>query len=123
MSPTGAMRRFGSVFFTPSLRGNSYSCPATGLTSGYNPIKFWFQTCFCNWIRSPCAMEDLTGARPEYQDFRKSLRDNEGGQTVADALTYRWWQFLCAVSATNILLWILAAWGVSQEADGYQFKQ
>src|SRR5262245_49513894 len=80
--------------------------------------------CFCNWTRSLCAMEDLTGARPEYQDFRKSFRESEGGRTiVADTLTYRWWQFLCAVSITNILLWTLAAWGVSWEPDGYQFKQ
>jgi hypothetical protein len=67
-------------------------------------------------------MEDLTRARPEYQDFRKSFR--EGSHTiVTDALTYRWWQFLCAISVTNILLWTLAAWGVSRDADGYQFKQ
>jgi hypothetical protein len=69
-------------------------------------------------------MEDLTGARPEYQDFRKSFRESEGGRTIVlDTLTYRWWQFLCAVSITNILLWTLAAWGVSREPDGYQFKQ
>jgi len=69
-------------------------------------------------------MEDLTGARPEYQDFRKSFRESEGGHTIVpDALTYRWWQFLCAVSITNILLWTLAAWGVSREPDAYQFKQ
>jgi len=69
-------------------------------------------------------MEDLTGARPEYQDFRKSFRESEGGHTIVpDALTYRWWQFLCAVSVTNILLWALAAWGVSREPHGYQLKQ
>ena len=67
-------------------------------------------------------MEDLTGARAEYH---KSFRESEGvgHQTVPDTLTYRWWQFLCAVSVTNILLWTLAAWGLSREADGYQFKQ
>src|SRR5215510_1387081 len=69
-------------------------------------------------------MEDLTGARPEYQDFRKSFRESEGGHSIVpDTLTYRWWQFLCAVSVTNILLWTLAAWEVSREADVYQFKQ
>src|SRR5262245_33168341 len=69
-------------------------------------------------------MEDLTGARPEYQGFRKSFRESEGGHTILpDTLAYRWWQFLCAVSVTNILLWTLAAWGLSREADGYQFKQ
>ena len=69
-------------------------------------------------------LEDLTSARPEYQDFRKPFQESEGGRTIVpDTLTYRWWQFLCAVSITNILLWTLAAWGVSREPDGYQFKQ
>jgi hypothetical protein len=69
-------------------------------------------------------LEDLTGARPEYQGFSASFRESEGGQTIVpDTLTYRWWQFLCAVSVTNILLWTLAAWGVSRELHGYQFKQ
>src|SRR5215831_2572892 len=69
-------------------------------------------------------MEDLTGVRPEYPDIRKSFRETEGCHTIVpDMLTYRWWQFLCAVSVTNILLWTLAAWGVSREADGYQLKQ
>jgi hypothetical protein len=42
---------------------------------------------------------------------------------VPDTFTFRWWQFLCAVSAANILFWILAAWGLSRKADAYQFKQ
>jgi len=69
-------------------------------------------------------MEDLTAARPEYQEIRESLREGESGDTIVpDTLTYRWWQFLCAVSVANILLWTLAAWEVSREADVYQFKQ
>src|SRR5262249_25559123 len=73
---------------------------------------------------SPCSMEDLTSASPEYQEVRKSFRESEGGHTIGpDMLTYRWWQFLCAVSVANIVLWTLAAWEVSREADGYQFKQ
>lgn len=40
-----------------------------------------------------------------------------------DTLAFRWWQFLCAVSVANILLWIAAAWGLSQESDPYRFEQ
>lgn len=58
-------------------------------------------------------MEDLAGTRTEYH----------GPTTVADTLTLRWWQLLCAVSAANILLWILAARGLSREANAYQFRQ
>jgi hypothetical protein len=69
-------------------------------------------------------MEDLTGTRSACQEVRKSFRESEAGQTIVrDTLTYRWWQFLCAVSVANILLWTFAAWGLSREADGYQIKQ
>src|SRR5262252_6114424 len=69
-------------------------------------------------------MEDLTGARRESQEVRESFRESEGDRTIVpDTLMYRWWQFLCAVSVVNILLWTLAAWGLSREADGYQFRQ
>ena len=69
-------------------------------------------------------MEDPTGAPPEYQEVRKSFRESEGRHTIVpDMLTYRWWQFLCAVSIANILLWTLVAWGLSREANAYQFKQ
>jgi len=43
--------------------------------------------------------------------------------TLPDRLTFRWWQFLCAVSIANILLWTLAALGVLRDANTYQFKQ
>jgi hypothetical protein len=43
--------------------------------------------------------------------------------TVPQTFTFRWWQFLCAVSVANILLWTLAAWGLSRSADAYQFEQ
>jgi hypothetical protein len=47
-------------------------------------------------------MEDPTGERSEYQGFRKSFRESEGGHTiVSDTLTYRWWQFLCAISRNS----------------------
>src|SRR5262245_60296510 len=69
-------------------------------------------------------MEHLTNAGPAYQQVRKSGRDSAGGHTtVPDTFIYRWWQFLCAVSVANILLWTVAAWEVSREADWYQFKQ
>ena len=69
-------------------------------------------------------MKDLTGTHPEYQELRKPFRESEQGQTiVADMLMFRWWQFLCAVSVANILLWTLVAWGLSREANTYQFEQ
>ena len=46
-----------------------------------------------------------------------------GYAIVADTFTLRWWQFLCAVSIANIVLWSLAAWGLSRAAGEYQFKQ
>src|SRR5262249_42358307 len=74
-------------------------------------------------------MENLTSSRPEYQELQYQelptvFPDSEHGPTTfPDTLTFRWWQFLCAVSVANILLWALAAWGLSREADGYQFRQ
>jgi hypothetical protein len=40
-----------------------------------------------------------------------------------DKLTFHWWQLLCAVSLANIVLWILTAWQLSWETDGYQATQ
>lgn len=40
-----------------------------------------------------------------------------------DRLTFRWWQLLCAVSVGNILLWSIAARGLSWEGDGYRSQQ
>ena len=69
-------------------------------------------------------MEDLTSSRAEYPEVsRLFLESKRGHSTVPDRLTFRWWQFLCAVSVANILLWTLAAWGLSREADAYQFRQ
>ena len=69
-------------------------------------------------------MEDLTNSRAEYQEVPRLFLESERGRSaVQDTLTFRWWQMLCAVSVANILLWTLAAWRVSREADGYQFKQ
>jgi len=41
---------------------------------------------------------------------------------IPDRLTFRWWQLICAVSAGNIVLWSLAAWGLLGESDVYQSK-
>jgi len=69
-------------------------------------------------------MGDQTGAHAEYQKVRLPFRETESSHTIVpDRFTFRWWQFLCAVSAANILLWTLAAWGLSRGADRYQFKQ
>ena len=69
-------------------------------------------------------MDDLTSSRAEYQGVPKLFRGSERAHTtVSDTLTFRWWQFLCAVSVANILLWTLAAWGLSRGADAYQFRQ
>src|SRR5215475_14803943 len=69
-------------------------------------------------------MEDLSSSRTEYQELPKLfLRSERSDSSVRDTLTFRWWQFLCAVSVANILLWTLAAWGLSREADAYQFRQ
>ena len=42
---------------------------------------------------------------------------------LPDRLTFRWWQLICAVSAGNILLWIVAAWWLAWESDDYRSKQ
>src|SRR5262244_4496972 len=69
-------------------------------------------------------MRDLTRTHAEYQERRKPLLENEHGQRIVpDTLMFRWWQFLCAVSVANILLWTLVAWGLSREANTYQFEQ
>src|SRR5215475_5342096 len=69
-------------------------------------------------------MRDLTRTHAEYQERRKPLLENEHGQRIVpDTLMFRWWQFLCAVSVANILLWTLAARGLSRGADAYQFRQ
>src|SRR5215475_8900353 len=69
-------------------------------------------------------MRDLTRTHAEYQERRKPLLENEHGQRIVpDTLMFRWWQFLCAVSAANILLWTLVARGLSREADAYHFRQ
>lgn len=69
-------------------------------------------------------MEDRTRTRPQYRVIPAPFPESDSGHTAArDTLTFRWWQFLCAVSVTNILLWAVAAWGLSREADAYQFKQ
>src|SRR5215467_10801104 len=69
-------------------------------------------------------MRDLTRTHAEYQECRKPLLYNDHGQRIVpDTLMFRWWQFLCAVSAANILLWTLVAGGLSREANAYQFKQ
>src|SRR5262249_60693087 len=87
-------------------------------------LKFGFKYVSRDPFRSPCSMKDLTGTHPEYQELRKPFRESEQGQTiVADTLMFRWWQFLCAVSVANILLWTLVAWGLSREANKYQFEQ
>src|SRR5262249_9842475 len=69
-------------------------------------------------------MEDQTSTRTEYTETRRPFREGERGYAiVADTFTFRWWQFLCVVSFANILLWSLAAWGLSRGADKYQFAQ
>ena len=69
-------------------------------------------------------MRDLTRTHAEYEERRKPLLKNEHGQRIVpDTLMFRWWQFLCAVSVANILLWTLVAGGLSREANVYQFKQ
>ena len=69
-------------------------------------------------------MEDLTNSRAEYQEVPKLFLESERCRSaVQDTLTFRWWQFLCAVSVANILLWTLVAWGLSWKADAYQFRQ
>jgi hypothetical protein len=55
-------------------------------------------------------MKDLTSTTAEYREFPRLS-------------TFHWWQFLCAISVANIVLWTLAAWGLSREADPYQFRQ
>jgi len=55
-------------------------------------------------------MKELTSTSAEYRE-------------VFQLSPFRWWQLLCAVSVTNILLWILAAWGLSRETDAYRFQQ
>ena len=60
---------------------------------------------------------------------QNSLGENRLGADKAatamlpDRLTFRWWQLICAVSAGNILLWILAAWWLAWESDDYRSKQ
>ena len=69
-------------------------------------------------------MEDLASTRAEYREVPKLFPENEHGHTaVPDTLTFRWWQFLCTISVANILLWTIAAWGLSRDADAYQFRQ
>src|SRR5215468_275264 len=69
-------------------------------------------------------MRDQTATHAEYEEVRKPFRGSERGQTIVpDAFTFRWWQFLCAVSVANILLWTLAAWELSRQADAYHFRQ
>src|SRR5262249_49459723 len=69
-------------------------------------------------------MEDQTSTRTEYTETRRPFREGERGYAiVADTFTFRWWQFLCVVSFANILLWSLAAWGLSRGTDRYQFAQ
>jgi hypothetical protein len=69
-------------------------------------------------------MEDLARSSAEYPGVPALFPESERGHTnVPDTFTFRWWQFLCAVSLANILFWTLAAWGLSREADAYQFRQ
>ena len=69
-------------------------------------------------------MEDLTSSRADYPEVsRLFVESGRRDSTVPDTLTFRWWQFLCAVSVANILLWTLAARGLSRGADAYQFRQ
>jgi hypothetical protein len=42
---------------------------------------------------------------------------------IADKLTFRWWQLICAISVGNIVLWSLAAWGLPWDSDVYRYKQ
>src|SRR5215510_9988403 len=87
-------------------------------------LKFGFEYVSRDSIRSACSMKDLSGTPAEYQELRKPFRESEHGQTIVpDTLMFRWWQFLCAVSVANILLWTLVALGLSREANTYQFKQ
>jgi hypothetical protein len=66
-------------------------------------------------------MEDLTGSGANYREVPKLFAESEHVHT--ETFTFRWWQFLCAVSVVNMLLWSLAAWGLSREADAYHFRQ
>ena len=69
-------------------------------------------------------MKDMTDTHARYLEVRKSFHQSERSHTiVSDALTFRWWRFLCTVSVANILLWMLAVWGLSRDANAYQFKQ
>ena len=52
-------------------------------------------------------------------------RRRELGATESspDKLTRCWWQLLCLISLGNIALWILVAWRLQWESDGYQATQ
>ena len=66
-------------------------------------------------------LNDLPRKNP--QDHDRLSETKAATAMMPDRLTFRWWQLICAVSAGNIVLWSLAAWGLSGESDVYKSKQ
>jgi hypothetical protein len=66
----------------------------------------------------------------EYVNYLKRNDPRDHKQTtqdvaamIPDRLTRGWWQLLCVISVGNIVLWVLAAWGLWWESDVYRSKQ
>jgi hypothetical protein len=69
-------------------------------------------------------MEYLNHLRLKNPQDHDRLGEREAAiAMIPDRLTFRWWQLICAVSAGNIVLWSLAAWGLLGESDVYRSKQ
>ena len=69
-------------------------------------------------------MEYLNHLRLKNPQDHDRLGEREAATAmIPDRLTFRWWQLICAVSAGNIVLWSLAAWGLLGESDVYRSKQ
>ena len=57
------------------------------------------------------------------QDHRQFSEHKSATAIISDRLTLRCWQLFCGVSVGNIVLWGLAAWGVTWDSDVYRSKQ
>jgi hypothetical protein len=68
-------------------------------------------------------MEYVDDLHAKYPRAAKQLRANTATAVISDPLTFRWWQFFCAVSIGNIVLWSLAASELPWDSDPYRFKQ
>ena len=66
-------------------------------------------------------LNDLWQQKSAHEHDRLSERKSIG--MIADKLTFRWWQLICAISVGNIVLWSLAAWGLPWDSDVYRYKQ